>query len=290
MSWEYEGLFDALVDDQAEDIAGNYWKNIPTEILVGSMGYRTRTTKAGTRLEAEVYPIFGREKQGKLREARKNLTPERMQKQNINRSKRRLILLTEANFRADRDYHVTLTYDGEQPDVKRCMKDIRNFFEKIKRLRRQMKLPELKYIYSIGHDADERIHAHVIMSGGIDRTVLEKKWGHGIANTLMLQEYGNGLQGIANYLYKQNEKERLKGNRRFMKGWIPSQNLTRPKERTSDTRMTRRKVKQIAHDFRNEAKGVMEATYPGYAFQDCELYYSDIVDGVYIRCVMRKIE
>ena len=108
------------------------------------------------------------------------------------------------------------------------------------------------------------------------------------ANGSRLQEYGQGLQGIANYVYRQNENERKKGNRRNLKSWIPSRNLVKPKERTSDSRVSNRKVKMIAQDFRNEAEGIMQKIYPGYALKDCKVYYSDVVDGVYIRCVMRR--
>ena len=52
--------------------------------------------------------------------------------------------------------------------------------------------------------------------------------------------------------------------------------------------MPKSKVKRIAHDFRNEAKEIMEKAYPGYTFTKCSVYYSDVVDGVYIRCVMRR--
>ena len=42
------------------------------------------------------------------------------------------------------------------------------------------------------------------------------------------------------------------------------------------------------YDFENEAKAVMERLYPGYVLQKCQVRYSDIVDGVYIRCVLRR--
>ena len=128
------------------------------------------------------------------------------------------------------------------------------------------------------------------MTGGIDRTELEKIWGKGIANTYSLQTYGKGLQGIANYLYKQNEKARDNGDRVNYHMWAGSRNLKKPKEHVSDTKISNRRVKQLARYFRNEAKEIMEKIYPGYALEDGEVRYSDIVDGVYITCVMRKKE
>ena len=38
MSWEFDGLFDALVDDETEDLLSLYWRTQPTSIRVGSMG------------------------------------------------------------------------------------------------------------------------------------------------------------------------------------------------------------------------------------------------------------
>ena len=54
--------------------------------------------------------------------------------------------------------------------------------------------------------------------------------------------------------------------------------------------MSKSRIKRIAYDFKNSAKEIMERTYPGYVFENCVVYYSDVVDGVYIRAVMRRIE
>ena len=291
-TWEYEGLFDSIMagDSQGDDLLSGFWKTEPSSIRVGSMGYRTRTIKAGARLEAEVYPVFGRETEKRLRKEKRNRTPERVFRNNISRAKRRLILLMEANFKAEEDLHITLTYDGETPGYREAVKDLHNYFKRVKRLREKRGLEELKYIWSIGHDAGQRIHAHVVMNGGIDRAELEKLWRHGIANGNMLQVYGGGLAGLANYLYKQNEKEKLRGNRINFKAWAGSRNLKQPKEHVSDSKISKARIKRIAYDFKNEAKAIMERTYPGYVYDSCTVFYSDVVDGVYIRAVMRRIE
>ena len=118
MSWDFEDLFDisakrsgSLLDGEWQD---GYWRDLPTEIRVGRMGYRTRTIKAGPRLEVEIYPIFGKESTGRARAAKANLTPEAVQRNNEERSKRKLIRLIDANF-DERDLHVTLTYMGTPP-------------------------------------------------------------------------------------------------------------------------------------------------------------------------------
>ena len=291
MAWEFDGLFDPIPKAEAgEDLLTAYWRKEDTAARVGQMKYRTCTIKAGTRLEAEIYPIFGRIQEQTAKKEKLNITAERQQQLNTRRAKRQLILLMETNFKVDEDLSVTLTYAGDEPSEKRCRKDIRNFLNRVKRQREKRKLPELKYIYAIGHDGSQRIHVHMVMSGGIDRTELEKIWGKGIANTYSLQSYGNGLQGMANYLYKQNEKARDRGERIGYHMWRGSRNLKKPKVHVSDTKMSNRKVKMIAQNFKNLSKEIMEKTYPGYTLEDVQVYFSDIVDGVYIRAVMRRLE
>lgn len=288
MAWEYEGLFDVIPSDG--DLLAEYWKSEPTATRIGTMGYRTRTIKAGTRLEAEVHPIYGRSMEAEAQRKKKNLTKERQAQLNTRRAKRRLVLLMETNFRTDEDVHVTLTYAGAEPDMARCRKDVRNWLNRVKRQRAKRGLPEVKYIYSIGHDADQRIHVHCVMNGGIGRDELERMWGKGYANTIRLQKQGGGLQGMANYLYRQNEKARDRGERQGCHMWCGSRNLKKPKEHVSDTKISNRKVKKAAMNFGVVGKEIMERTYPGYVLEDYRVMFSDVVDGVYIRCVMRRKE
>ena len=291
MAWEYEGLFDALPPEDDGGLLEEFWRTEKTEIRIGSMGYRTRTTKAGTRLEAEVYPIFGRDMERTAKEARANITPERQKQLNVRRAKRRLFLLMEANFRTEEDIHVTLTYSEAtgEPDERKCRKDIRNFLNRVRRARDKRRLPEMKYIYAIGHDRDQRTHVHCVMTGGIGRDELERIWGKGYANTIRLQSYGQGMQGMASYLYRQNEKEKDRGNRVNYHMWSGSRNLVKPKERVSDSKVSRRRVKAIAQSFGNAAREIMEKIYPGYSLEHTSVAFSDVVDGVYIRCVLRKL-
>ena len=289
MGWEYEALFD-VQNTCHMDGAWNLfnWENMEplrkeTALRVGQMGYRTRTTVAGPRLEAEVYPIFGRSTEAFLRRAKKtNVTPEKQARLNQERSIRHLILLVDGNFTAE-DIHLTLTY-SQAPTYERAKKDMRNFLLKVKRIREKRGMPELKYIYTIEGDEDgtkQRIHIHLLMNGDMDREELEGIWAKGYANADRLRPDENGLEAIARYLVKQQRNRRR---------WCASRNLKQPKSRTSDSRCSNARVKRIAFDIRNEAKAEMEKVYPGYQFVKCSVRYSDVVDGAYIRCVMRKKE
>lgn len=290
MAWEYEGLFD-VIPSQEDDLLSEFWKTEDTDIRVGSMGYRTETTKAGTRLEARIYPIYGRCMEKKAKRAKKiKETPEKMKALNISNAKRKLILLLEANFDVFKDNAITLTYTKEPESLKRCKMDVRNFMLRVKRYRERNGLPEMKYLIGIGHDVDQRIHAHIVLTGGIDTQEYIRLWKKGIVNGYTLQDYGNGLEGVANYLYKQNEKEKLRGNRVNYHMWSGSRNLTEPKTHKSDSKVSNRKVKILARNFDGDAKAVMEKIYPGYTLEKHAVIFSDCVDGVYIKCVMRKKE
>ena len=245
------------------------------------MGCRRRKTKAGPRLEVEIYPAFGREQHEKARQAKRNQTPAAMQRYNIERAKRKIIQLADANFGPE-DISLTLTYAGDPPSYERAQRDVKNFLEKVRRRRKAAGLPELKYIYSI-EDNDsgrkKRIHTHMLISGGMSREELEQIWAKGYANADRLQPDGHGLEGIARYITKQQKNRRK---------WCASRNMRKPIEDKRDAKITNARVKILAYDFRSEAKEVMEKLYRSYQFIDCEVRYSDIVDGVYIRCLMRR--
>ena len=279
MSWEFEDLFDVGAEPEA-GLLDSYWREQPTEIRVGRMGYRTRTIKAGPRLEVEIYPIFGRENTGRLRAAKKNMTPEAVQRNNEERSRRKLIQLIDANF-TEKDYHVTLTYAGTPPAYEQARKDVKNFLRAVKRKREQRGLDELKYVYTIEDEQDgkrKRIHIHAIMNGGISREELEQIWERGYANVDNLQPDENGLEAIARYITKQQKNRRK---------WARSRNLKQPMIRTSDTKVSNARVRRLAVDFPNSAKEIMEKLYPNYTHTRTIMRFSDVVDGAYIRCVMR---
>ena len=286
MSWEYEDLFN---NKRTGD--GSFLEE-PCFIPVGKMGYRRKTTVSGPRIDAEIVPVFGRQMRRALRKARNNQTPDAQRKANIRRCQIRAIQIIEANF-TKHDVALGLSYAGVCPDQDRIDKDIRNFVERVKRLRRKMGLPELKYFCSIGGDempspgySGKRPHVHMFMSGGIDRDELEKLWGHGTANCDRLQPNGNGLAAIAVYFTKQIYDRKAKPGTRK---WRASKNLIHPVPKSRDVKVTNARVRKIAYGFENEAKAIMEKLYPGYAYQDIEVKYSDYVPGVYIRCVLRKI-
>lgn len=283
MSWRYEGLFETELQPEADDLS-RFWRPQPSTIPVGKMGYRRNVILAGDRMECEIYPAFGREDTQRARAAKKNQTPEKQKRLNRERAIRHLVQLADANF-TEKDIHLTLTYRKETT-MEQCRKDVRNFLLRVKRFREKNRLEELKYIYTIEGNREKvrgagvtRIHVHMIMNGGVSRERLEEMWEMGYANADRLQPNEHGLEEISRYIIKEST-----GGRRFS----ASRNLKQPIRRTTDAKTSNRMVKTIAMDFRNEAKAVMEKAYPAYQFVECKVYYSDQIDGVYIRVLMRR--
>lgn len=286
MAWKWEGLFEAEIQPEAEDLS-RWWRSEPTTVPVGKMGYRRRITLAGPRMECEIYPVFGKQEEAKARAAKQNQTKEKQRRLNEKRAIRHLVQLADANF-SEKDIHLTLTY-REAPTWEKTRKDVRNFLLKVKRYREKKGLPALKYIYTMegrwdrsGGAGKHRIHIHMLMNGGVSREDLEAMWEQGYANADRLQPDERGLEAIARYIVKERELND-RGKR-----WSASRNLTQPKTRSTDARTSNGKVKLIARGMQAEAKEEMEKMYQAYQFVECRVYYSDQVDGVYIRVLMRR--
>lgn len=298
--WEYEILFDV------EDMDGltpleraarmeqeDRWRFERTETRKGSLGYRTKTVKAGPRLEAEIFPIFGRAEETAAKIAKKNMTPEKIQKYNDEKARRNLIQLLDANFGRG-DLHITLTYGGIVPEWQRACRDVKNFLARLRRLRAKRGLPELKYIYSLEwaeEGREKRIHCHLVTQGDVDRQEIEQLWGRGYANCDTLQPGPEGLEELGRYIYNQNAGiHREKGKRKYS----CSKKLKKPKTRTSDTKFSAGRVRKMAAVFgmdASESRRILEKVYPGYELVRATARSSDVIrDGIYIRALMRKIE
>ena len=137
MGWEYEDLFN---NRMAGD--GSFLEE-PSFIQVGRMGYRRRTTVSGPRIDAEVFPVFGRNQRGELRRAKSRITREAQQRANDERSRLHLIQLVEANF-SEKDVAVGLDYAGKEPEPERIDKEIERVKGEIARA--QGKLSNEKFV------------------------------------------------------------------------------------------------------------------------------------------------
>jgi hypothetical protein len=197
--------------------------------------------------------------------------------------------LCNANF--DRgDIAVTLNCDENHlpADRKELTRWVNNF---IKCLQREWKkkyadLAPFKYVYTLsnhkgdGSGSEARPHVHMIMSGGLDRDLIETKWKKGFANTKRLQWGEDGIAGLAEYMARQSASER---------SWSGSKNLIKPEPMVSDRALTRSQLERIINDPSDGAyieKLINKGLKHKWTFTKCivekdgrELFGSDIDTG-----------
>lgn len=284
MAWEYAELFNVPISAEEPP---NFWTVEPSQIPVGRMGYRTRTTKAGPMLNVEIFPRYGKEDRQRLRKAKENRTPENVAQNNLERSKRLVGGILDANF-TEEDIIIHLTYEGEEPpEYERVIKDVGNYIDRLKRRRKKAGLPELKYLYVVeGFEPGnkKRGHVHMVVNAGIERDELEKLWKKGKSRTRHLEPNAEGMIAVARYMIKE---------KRAAHRWACSQNCKRPDKRESDTKVSNRRVRIIAEDELteiNRAREILEKLYPGYEMVNVSVRGNEIVPGVYIRSVLKRKE
>lgn len=245
------------------------------------MLYREKKIKSGDIFEVEIYPITIQERKQSRKKKKKESSKEQ---KNLNEKNaiKKLVRLVNTNF-TNKDLFATYTYNSKNlpKTQEEAKKDIRNHIRSIRRHLRKNNLPELKYIAIVefreGKDAI-RIHHHMILSGDIDRDVLEKLWKKGRCNTSRLQADEFGFEGVARYMAKDP-----KGNKR----WIPSRNLKQPKISINDYKFSRRKVENLANS--QGEKRVFEELYKGYAFRDYKVEVNKITGAKSIYIKMQKL-
>ena len=280
-SMDQERLLEALLEERPEEIPER-----PSRDPV--LYVKTRTIRSGELTEVECYPVYIGSYQRQLRKCRP--TAEAVREINDRNARKKFQRMAECNFKAGEDYFLTLTYDGAAPEDKdQCDRDLRNYLSRVNRARKKLGLEKARAMGVIEVGEHGRLHQHLLIEGGLDRDKMEQLWRHGIANCSRIQQSKGGLAALKNYFTKcfdTKKAKRGKGRHRY----FYTRNLKKPKEHVSDCKISNRKVKTLARYFRNEAKEIMEKIYPGYVLENGEVRYSDIVDGVYIFCIMRKKE
>lgn len=232
--------------------------------------YKYRETKyyCGDFLDVDIYPVF---KKQKSRSGRYRATSEVQAKLNENNSVKRLERLLHCNFTTE-DYALHLTYADDKlpPDAQTAQKDVQNFLRRVRRwYKAQGK--ELKYIcVTEKGKRSQRVHHHLILSGGVDRSELESFWHLGYANTKRLQFTKNGVAGLANYITKQPL---------LFKRWSASRNLKKPIVKISNSKYSRKRARELFEfNFSNEK---IEKLYPGYFVAEVCPVLNDINGGYY---------
>lgn len=245
--------------------------------------YREQIYECGDYLEVNIFPAF---KKAQSRGKRAKVTSEVQARLNEHNAEQQLIRLLNANFSGD-DYELHLTYTDENlpEDDDIAARDIKNMMRRCKRLYHKSDI-ELKYVYvTEGGVGETRYHYHVTLSGGVDRTELERLWGYGYANCRQLQFNENGVEGLAKYVTKQFRAH--KDELVFRKRWCGSKNLIKPEPKVRDGKLSQRKVQALA-TYDAESRRAFEAIYDGYYLSEAKPFYNDVNGGYYIHVKMYR--
>lgn len=239
--------------------------------------YREKKFRCGSELmDLMIFPVY--KKQGK-RKCKAKPTSDVQSRNNQINSERQLSRLVHTNFTKN-DYKLDLTYRVVPETNEEAIKDIQNFIRRVRNLYSKSGI-ELKYIWVM--EAGEkrgRLHFHLIISGGVDRTALEKLWGKGRANAVALQPDENGLEALVKYMVKKPLLYRR---------WSSSKNLKKPKETQNDSKYSRRTVKKMIENYEMFGdKSQFEKLYPDYTCTECRVYHNNINQGYYVFLRMFK--
>lgn len=263
-----------------------------------AMRYREQIYDYGNYREVKIFPVFSRPKSSHRKPKHK---PTRKVQERLNQvnAERALARLIAANFSSD-DIKLELTYcQACYPEsIEQSKRDITNFFRRVKRARAKAGITaELKYIYSFGQGSTgNRIHFHVIMSGGLSIQKLAKIWGKGYVDKvipLMFNE--QGVQGIARYFAQQQSKivDEYEDEPMLVpdlkpktKRWVSSHNCIKPEPKNYDYKLTKRDVSYYAQN--SEDLRIFEKRYPEFFCSECKPFWNDETGAYYLQVFLYK--
>lgn len=286
---------------------------------------REKRTYSGPLLEVDLYPVFSDGRKLPTRAPKTKLTQEQQKKYNRLVAQKKLIRLVNENFDGS-DYFMHPTYEAMYApfDEKAARRDIVNYLRKIKRMR-ESKLKRLrkdlkeakaavaampgnaylarateelqrqveklarpfKYIYAIEKQIYKtgafaglvNYHFHLFATGGLTSAEMERAWKKGIrCNCNRFQPDTFGPEAAAKYMSKDPQG---------VKSFSYSRNLSKPKERVKDGKISKHSVEKIAQQ-RMDDCAYWEKKYKGYRFLRCYSRYNEYNGHWYVTAVMYK--
>ena len=278
--------------------------------------YRTKTVRAGEFLYVSCYPLISLPcKQDQdaaletLRADQRVKSRARWARYNNARRVTAFEQLVHANFGRG-DLHVACTYEQPQYDLPmeqvpirtrdEARRDVRNYLNRIKRMlkRHGCDVNEFRWIcvtVTKEYDKEARspfpdVHHHHLLMAGVPeelRNEVEKLWPFGFCDADRLQPDDRGISAMAGYIARQ--EGRASGDHApGEKSYTGSRNLKKPAVTTSDSRISRRRVAQIAADVRTNAREVFAKVYPEYRLvEEPKVQTSDFVAGAYLYAKLR---
>lgn len=246
--------------------------------------YRTKTIKAGNVLECEIYPVWNT--RNSLSRAKKAKESRETQKRlNLKNAQKNVMRLINTNF-CDSDIWGTFTYETKKlpATVELAQKEMSKFIRRLKYYAERHNFPPLKYVYTTEFEDDEekgkkRVHHHIVINFP-DRDIAEKLWRNGArTQTRRLQADKSGYNGLSVYIMKDP-----KGTKRY----VTSKNLKKPQITISDSKFSRKRIKNVAINGEITARNVFENEYRGYEYITSSATVSNYVTGTYLYVKMYK--
>jgi len=187
-------------------------------------------TVAGQTIFVKVSDKRKKKAPGEKRGEREKATPEEIEKINQKNAERILAILINYNFQPG-DYHIVLTYSGEEPSKAQAKKDLEKFKRQLMELYRANGL-NLRWITATEYE-NTRIHHHIVMTGGIDIIEIAKVWGHGFIRPAFLDDSGD-YRKLASYLIKETSKSFREADAVSRRRYNCSRSIVRPMTNEDD--------------------------------------------------------
>lgn len=181
-------------------------------------------TVAGSTIFVKVSNKRSKKAPGEKRGNRKKATPEEIEKINQKNAERILAILINYNFKPG-DYHIVLTYSGDEPSKDQAKKDLEKFKREIMKRYRDEGII-LKWVTATEYE-NTRIHHHIVMTGGIDVIEIAKIWEHGFIRPAFLDDSGD-YRKLAAYLIKETSKSFRKADAVSRRRYNCSRSIVRP--------------------------------------------------------------
>ena len=264
------------------------------------MRYRRRLYRYGDVAEVYIYPVKESGKKGKGSRGKKRKPSRACQKELNNKHRAgRLNREISANFN-EGDSFFTLTYKTVAQDYDRAHKDIVNFIKRYKRAARKAGFTgEIKYIYVTEQGRkSQRWHHHIILSGELKASEVQKIWGLGLVDIRpLLPDEGGQYKGLAWYMCKlgnetdEAEKADSKSAADIMTGGrIHRSRNIKPVEPTdNDYEISRKKAEKISKEY--EKGDDIDEFIPllqGYEIKSIESFFNEIDGCYYPRIILHK--
>ncbi len=207
---------------------------------------------AGEYMRVHLMPVRREAPKGRGRRGRYRVTSEAQRRYNAKCAAWCVCDYLHANF-CDQDIALRLSY-ASAVTVEEAERHIVNFLRRVSYAFKRAELGALKYLYVTEEGVKGgRVHHHLVLSGGLDRDVLEKMWGLGYANSERLQFTEDGLAGLSRYIVKRPCTAR---------SFKRSRNLVKPEALSSNTSVSPRQAQYI--NANPEDLEAASSLYPGW--------------------------